>query len=112
MLRGRGLPDEHRAYIRDLAESSPPGSRRRALFLQILAEMTSFVGDVDAAMNAFESSVGTGLRDLTWVDLCPVLAEVRKHERFARARERVMTRAAEAITAWRAPFDATSGPPA
>ena len=109
MVRHRSLPDTHRAFVRALASAAEPGTRRRALFFQVFAEVTAFVGDKDAAMDGVQEAVRAGLCDVAWMDLCPSLADVRALPAFVDAREIVMSRAALTIAAWRAPFDATMG---
>ncbi|MFO0738777.1 MAG: serine/threonine-protein kinase [Labilithrix sp.] len=72
--------------------------RRRAvrgaiLWRQILAEVLSFDGQADEALQSIEKAAELGLLDISWLDRCPLLQPLRPSERFQAAREQVASRA-------------------
>jgi TolB-like protein len=103
VLRTHELSDAHRERI-DLASARvEKGSRRRALFYQLNAELYAFCFEIDRALAAIEESVDAGLLDLLWMDRCPVLEPVRKDARFLPMRARVNERAQRVIAAFLEP---------
>ena len=96
---GTGAPAE--AYALLSAEQSSEGvSRRRlAYLLQMRAEVASFVGDRDIAIEAITRASGAGLVDLLWLEQCPLLDCLRDDERFATLRAKVEERTFSAYDA-------------
>jgi serine/threonine-protein kinase len=73
-------------------------ARRRPIFFrQLTAEGLCFVGDLPAAESALLDADSLGLVDLTWLDRCPLLSELRKTPGFAAVREHVAARAKDVL---------------
>jgi eukaryotic-like serine/threonine-protein kinase len=75
--------------------------RRRVFQLQLEIELRAERGELDEALDRLRMSVESGLFDLTWLDLCPLLAEMRADPRFGPLREVVEQRAEEIMEAYR-----------
>jgi len=87
------LSDPVRAFIgselgqRDL-------SPRLAVFKHVLAtEITCFVGELPEALRQLEAAVVGGLVDQNWLELCPVLAPLRREGEFEQLSAVVRARA-------------------
>jgi hypothetical protein len=91
-LRTRELADAYKRRLEAAGEAAEPGSRRRALFYQLNAEIFAYVFEIDGALAAVRGAIDAGLLDLLWMDLCPVLDPVRKDARFPPLREEVAVR--------------------
>jgi serine/threonine-protein kinase len=73
-------------------------AKRRPMFLrQIAAEMLAFVGRDDGALHMTVEADALGLIDVTWMDRCPLFASMRSSPEFVAVRDRVATRAREAM---------------
>ncbi len=84
--------------VRHLLESATQASlllRRRAFRGVLAAEFGAFLGQADDAWNGLESADASGLFDIGWIDLCPVLRPLERDARFAAIRTRVAGRARE-----------------
>jgi serine/threonine-protein kinase len=69
-------------------------SRRRPMFFrQLVAELSAFMGDTDAALTALEGGDSLGLIDVVWVDRCPLFGGMRGEPRFLAVRGRLAARA-------------------
>jgi len=73
-------------------------AKRRPMFLrQIAAEMLAFVGRDDSALHMTVEADALGLIDVTWMDRCPLFASMRSSPEFVAVRDRVATRARDAM---------------
>jgi serine/threonine-protein kinase len=93
LVRTRELSDAYRRALEKASEAVEPGSRRRALFFQLNAEIFAYAFEIDSSLAAIREAVGAGLLDILWMDRCPVLHAVRKDVRFAPLRAEVHARA-------------------
>jgi serine/threonine protein kinase len=93
MLVTRELADTYRDSLEASVRTAEPGSRRRAFFAQLNAEILAYVFEVDGALACVKEAVDAGLLDLLWMDRCPVLDPVRADARFAPLRAQVDERA-------------------
>jgi len=99
VMRTRELPDAYRERLEASARSGEAGSRRRALFHQLNAELYAYVFEVDHALESIAQAVTSGLLDVVWMDRCPVFDPVRADPRFAPLREEVSARAGRVVAA-------------
>jgi serine/threonine-protein kinase len=83
----------HRAHLLERSRAPVPDSRRRTFVAQIIAEAAGFAHDVDACNAIIAYATEEGLFDLHWMDRCPLLADARPTEAFARQRRRIKERA-------------------
>jgi serine/threonine-protein kinase len=74
------------------------------LFTQFAAEVCASAKNDDAALDIIESVTELGLFDIAWLDRCPLFADLRTHERFARARVQIAERASAIRDAYVAAF--------
>ena len=73
-------------------------AKRRPMFLrQIAAEMFAYVGRDESALHMTVEADALGLIDVTWMDRCPLFASMRSSPEFVAVRDRVATRAREAM---------------
>jgi serine/threonine-protein kinase len=72
-------------------------ARRRALVLQMIAEVHAFRHDDRRALDSIESAVTLGMFDVQWMDLCPLLDPMRGTLRFEAMRRTVHERAYAAL---------------
>jgi TolB-like protein len=85
-------------------EQTREGSRLRPLVLQLAAELLGAAKRPEAALAYVARSVDAGLFDLTWMDRCPVLEDVRTLSDLAPLRARLVERAAPVLAALAAPL--------
>ncbi len=90
---GRHTIDEVRRTF-DGFLSSRTNPRYLSLVNQVLAEGSAFVGDHATALSAIDAALRAGLIDLRWLELCPLLDELRADGRLDPAIQAVRTRAA------------------
>ena len=81
------------------AAALPGVARFTALMKQISAEVHGRIGALDEALELVLAAVDTGLLDLTWLDCCPPLSELRADPRFVTARDEVAGRLTGALAA-------------
>jgi hypothetical protein len=91
-----------RAFM-DLFDSAASVLMAR-FFLQLAAEAHVLVGDRRGALEAVRRATQASLYDVAWMDLCPLLAEIRDDPVFVEARRTVAERAARVEEAYRAPL--------
>ncbi len=78
----------------ELAASAPGrAARRRQFFCQIRAEIHGFRGEGALCLRAVLDADRAGLFDRSWLEGCPLLAEVRTDPAYLTAREEVRGRA-------------------
>ena len=99
VLRTRELTDAYRAGMETAARLGAKGSRRRAFYSQINAEIYGSVFEVDQSLVAIGEAIEAGLADIVWMDRCPVLEAARGDARFAPLRDEVLQRAQRAVVA-------------
>jgi serine/threonine-protein kinase len=90
------------AQLRDAVANHRP-TRARLVWVQILAEVASALGQYDLALEAATWCASSGLFDVLWLRQCPpmrVLA-TRQPEAVARLAEMIETRAAQMLAAFR-----------
>jgi serine/threonine-protein kinase len=93
--RHRVVAAREHEVLRTLFPTDAKTTQRRAAFnAQIRAEMYLAGRDTDAALRAMMEADANGLIDLTWLDRCPLLDEVREHSTFANVRRATEIRAA------------------
>jgi serine/threonine-protein kinase len=92
MVRTRELSERYRDTF-EKSVAAILGSRRRAVFFQINAEIFAYVFEIDRALASVKEAMDAGLLDILWMDRCPVLEAVRKDSRFAPLRAEVEARA-------------------
>ena len=68
--------------------------RSRATFAQYRTEAFAVCGDTDSALAALADADGNGLLDISWIERCPALENVRHTRAFAAVAARVGERAA------------------
>jgi serine/threonine-protein kinase len=103
-LATRTVADGVIERIEGHCEKTREGSRLRPLLLQVAAELLAASGRPEEALAQVARSVDVGLYDLTWLDQCPVLAEVRALPGWAPLRARLVERAAPVLAALAAPL--------
>jgi hypothetical protein len=89
------IPTAERERVEERKRATTVTIRLRTFWHQLSAEVRSYVGEdaIDDVRNAVE----LGLFDVTWMDGCPLLENVRKHPEFPELRERVALRARAAL---------------
>ncbi len=86
--------DAQRAQLK--ARTATEGTKRMRIFWhQIIAEARLYIGE--DGLDNVRSAVDLGLFDITWMDLCPLLEELRDRPEFRELRDRVATRARAAL---------------
>lgn len=80
------------------------GSRLRPLLRQVLAELLAASGQPELALAEITRSLDAGLYDLTWVDRCPLLEEVRALPGFVSVRARLLERVTPVLAALASPL--------
>lgn len=78
------------------------GLRRRLMYLQMTAELTSYLHDHEATLRALERAGAIGLADKLWIDRCKSFDELRSDARFIAIADEVTLRARSVIDAHRA----------
>jgi serine/threonine-protein kinase len=99
VIRSREISDAYRRVLEAAPATAEAGSRRRALFFQLSAELFAYVFEVDQALEYIQAAIRSGLLDLVWMDMCPVLEPVRRDARFAALRAEVDARAQAVVAA-------------
>lgn len=90
---GRGVASGSLA-LRDIENAIAHHSQRLPTFhRQLLAEIHMAAGNRADALAEIESAASMALIDVSWLDYCPLLADLRGEPRFAKARALVATRA-------------------
>jgi serine/threonine-protein kinase len=102
LARGKKLTPEINAQLASMSRPGVVGTRRRAFFLQMRAEIMGFVGDAEGLLTALEISVESGLIDRLWLERCPLLEGGRSHPRYAAVHAEVTRRSEEILAAYRA----------
>ncbi len=94
--RGRALP-RHRKWLATRAERALAGGavRRGVLFLQSMAEIAGYTGDLTATTAAFTAAVEAGLTDRMWARYCPLLSGIAGTEAHATGIARIDARLLE-----------------
>ncbi|MEM1347039.1 MAG: protein kinase [Myxococcota bacterium] len=90
----RALTPEDFESMKTAANRFPAGSQSRLLRLQTLAELAICVGAQERALELTTRAVDEGLRDLMWLEHCPLLREVASDPRLHTLRERMRQRTA------------------
>ncbi|MFO0612122.1 MAG: protein kinase [Polyangiaceae bacterium] len=67
--------------------------RRRSFYCQVVAEVATEHGDLDAAVELLERAFGLGLFDRHWLERCPLLERLRPDPRMIAFRARLDARA-------------------
>jgi hypothetical protein len=75
--------DEHIRTFTEFVAHGRRSTRFDTVVRQMLAELLSHLGHVDAALHQIDGAVGSGLFDATWAERCPALTAVRADPRFA-----------------------------
>jgi eukaryotic-like serine/threonine-protein kinase len=89
------IPTSERERIAERKVAPSVTKRMRTFWHQISAEVLSYVGE--DAMDDVRAAVDLGLFDITWMDGCPLLEDLRKRAEFEELRERVAARARPAL---------------
>ncbi len=92
------LPQAMRDSLMTIARTQAAGTRRRAFFFQLNAEVFTYISEIDRAFEALSEAIDSELIDVVWMDLCPALDPLRKDPRFAPLRALLAPRA-EAVVA-------------
>nr|HEX4315956.1 protein kinase [Kofleriaceae bacterium] len=87
-------------------DARPINRRRRAFVAQLIAEPAAWSGDVASALACIAFAVDNGLFDLAWLELCPLLANLRGEREFGSLRARVKQRADAIVDALYGDLDA------
>jgi len=77
------------------------GWRRITYFRQIEIELALYVGDEKRALSSLLLCARSGLIDLLWLDLCPLLIPFQATPEFQATRTIVEERAARILEAYR-----------
>jgi len=97
--RVHGASERARVF-EELAAKGGASVRRALLILQVETELAARYHDPEWAFDALARATAAGLMDVSWMDRCPMLAELRAHPRFAPLRARVAAIAKATIEAW------------
>ena len=102
LARGEKLPADA-AFELDALAQQPGigGSRRRAFFLQMRAEILGFVGEVPGALDAVQRALAVGLIDRLWLERCPLLDGVRADPGYGPLHAEIVRRSDAILTAYR-----------
>ena len=93
--RHRTVSAREHEVLQTLFPTDAKITQRRAAFnAQIRAEVYLACRDFDAALRAILEADANGLIDLTWLERCPLLDEVRQHPTFSNVRRATEMRAA------------------
>ncbi len=86
------LSEAHQDFRRRALSMSLPGTRFNLMIRQLAAEAMSKVGEVDEALTELEAAARDGLRDIMWLERCPLFDDFRDHPRFRALRDVVQAR--------------------
>jgi eukaryotic-like serine/threonine-protein kinase len=97
LLETRSIDQVLRQAVAAWGSVTSRAHRRVSFFQQLAAEAQAYIGDVEGMLAAIEGADRAGLVDILWLDRCPVFAPWRGEPTFRALRERVATRAADAL---------------
>jgi len=98
VVAGR-TPPEMQAVLSDWGRVVGRARRRPMFFRQLAAEALAFNGELAEAQRPLDEADALGLVDVTWMDRCPLLEGMRATPAFVAARDRIATRAKQAVDA-------------
>jgi len=87
-----------------LMGTSPPRSRPRRFFTQLMAELAAITGHHDACFTFVTEAVNEGLLDLAWMNRLKLLDPLRGRPEFEALRTQVAARAQKVVAAWSGPM--------
>src|SRR5690606_16502972 len=100
--------DKHGAIDRDtwqrlLTAPLAPGQPRRSVLMryQIMCELALAFDAHELAIAAIERLNELGFLDITWLDMCPLMAKIAEQPSFVRLRQVLGDRAARVLAAFR-----------
>jgi serine/threonine-protein kinase len=89
----RGAPVAPFKKVMERSEGRDSSYRRVAIALQFLAEVASFAGEDEVALDALERAAAHALLDVFWLDKWSTFARLRTHPRFQAVLGHVQDRA-------------------
>ena len=91
------LPDGGDEALSGFAPVNSCMQRRRSFGRQIRCEVRALFGDIDAAIQELAHADAEQLLDLAWLDMCPLLEQLRGDLRVAPIRQRIAARCAAVV---------------
>ncbi len=98
----RGGNIDREAWLRSLDLPIRPGEPLRQILIrnQVMCELALAFDEVDLALTGIERLDTMGFMDVTWLDLCPLMAKIVERRRFVQLRQLIGDRATRVLAAF------------